>query len=121
MDYIEPLSQNGQMVIMDYNVNGIVFTKEEVNEYIDTSVNKIFALLGIFEDCSEKKIFDPFFIYLNRIITEFNGIYQLMGIEPFLSLVGNLKGLSAAENLDHKFVKSLTFHCISIVKKAKVV
>lgn len=104
---------------MEYNINDITITKEDFVKYINTSINKLFALLGIYEDCESNNNFDNYTIYLNRILTEFNGIYYLCGSVPFMSIVGILKGMSEFKELDHKKVKSLVFHCISILKKAR--
>lgn len=103
---------------MDYNIK---LSKEEINTYLESAINKVFAILGIYEDCMENNNFENYFIYLNRLITEFSGIYYLLDINSFVSLIAIIKGMSKEKSTNHKNVKSLTFHCISILKKAKVV
>lgn len=55
--------------------------------------------------------------YLDRLIIEFDGIKDIFDITIFISIVGILSGMRNKKNLTHKEVKSLVFHCISIVKK----
>lgn len=58
-----------------------------------------------------------FYSYLDRLIIEFNGVKNIFDITLFMSIVGILDGMMNKQNLTHKEVKSLVFHCISIVKK----
>lgn len=55
--------------------------------------------------------------YLDRLIIEFNGIKDIFDITIFMSIVGILNGMRSKDNLTHREVKSLVFHCISIIKK----
>lgn len=103
---------------MDYKVE---LNKEDLNKYLDRLVNKIFAILGIYEDCDEKKTYDDFFIYLDRLCLEIKGCQYSLEIENFLSLYNVLLGISHSEIIEHKKIKSLVFYCISVVKKMKVV
>lgn len=121
MDFIPPLFQIGRWAIMEYRMGEIHLSKEDSNEYLDASVNKVFALLGVYEDCEKRKNFESYIIYINRLITEFSGFHSLFEVKIFLSIVSILKGMTNVDEMDHKTVKSLTFHCISMLKKAKVV
>jgi len=110
-------SPNGQMEIMDYNFNDIQFSKAEVEEYQKNVVNKIFAVLGIYEDCQSKSDFESYYAYLGRLCTELNGLYQMFGSKVFLSVASVLCGMKEDDAPTHSTVKSLVFHCISVVKK----
>lgn len=105
---------------MIYNVNGIEISGEMLNKYFDTLINKIFAVLGVYEDCEEIKDFSSYDIYLDRVLTELTGGYYIIGFDNFVSLSNILAGIKYSENINHRKVKSLVFHCISIVKKMKV-
>lgn len=50
MDFIPPLFQIGRWATMEFRMNEVHLNKEDTNEYIDASVNKVFALLGVYED-----------------------------------------------------------------------
>lgn len=104
---------------MAYKFNNICFTDDQVDNYKDLAINKVFAALGIYEDCAEQGDFSGYYKYLNRICTEFDGIYNMFGINTYLQLVGVLQGMIKDENPEHSNVKSLVFHCISIIKKAR--
>ena len=105
---------------MIYNINGIEISGEVLNKYLDTLINKLFAILGVYEDCDKIKDFSNYNIYLDRVITELVGGYYVIGESNFISLSNILTGIKYYENINHKKVKSLIFHCISIVKKMKV-
>lgn len=104
---------------MGYKFNNICFTDEQIDGYKELAINKIFAALGIYEDCVSQNDLSGYYRYLNRICTEFDGIYSMFGINTYLQLVGILQGMIKDEEPDHKTVKSLVFHCISIIKKAR--
>lgn len=105
------------MVTMDCN---ITFDKNKINSYLDELINRIFAILAIYEDCEKSNNFQNYLSYLNRIIVEVNGVYNLLNIEDILSIIFTLEGMTIIEKMKHGTVKSLTFHCISIIKKVKV-
>ena len=105
---------------MGYNINGIEISGEVLNKYFDTLVNKIFAILGIYEDCEKTQDFINYDTYLDRVIIELSGGYYVIGFNNFISLSNILSGIKHSDSLNHKKVKSLVFHCISIVKKMKV-
>ena len=100
---------------MDFN--GIEFSDKEIQEYKQSVINKLFAILGIFEECEESGDMSPFHSYLDRLIIEFRGIKDIFDICTFVSIVAILDGLRKEEQLNHKKVKSIVFHCISLVKK----
>lgn len=102
---------------MMYNFNKMQFTDDDIQYYIDCSVNKLYATLCVFEDCEKRSNFETYHIYLKRLITEFTGIYDIFDISVFLSVVGILNGMILEEDPKHKDVKSLIFHCISLLKK----
>lgn len=105
------------MVITMYNYNNVTFTDEDIQYYIDCSVNKLYATLCVFEDCEKKSDFETYHIYLKRLITEFTGIHSMFNVSVYLSIVGILNGMILEEDPKHKDVKSLIFHCISLLKK----
>lgn len=117
MDCTIPRSVIGPMVTMAFNSYNTELTEENLNSYLESSINKVFAILGIYEDCEKNNNFDGYYAYLTRITTEFFGIYKLFDNNTFFSLVGVLNGMKEDTEPNHKKVKSLTFHCISLIKK----
>lgn len=120
---------------MEYNnniINQVFIEDEKINAYIDSLIGKVFAILGVYEDCSEMGSYDIFDSYIFRVICELRGFYRLTNSTSFLSLSSILKDLQSTVMEDclkdvedrcmtHKRVKSIIFHCISIIKKEKVV
>lgn len=104
---------------MIYNINNIKVSKDSLNEYLDSLINKLFAILGIYEDCEKINDFSNYDIYVDRILTEITGCYYSIGFKNFLSISNILIGMKHTENINHKKVKSLVFHCISIINKIK--
>lgn len=100
---------------MDYN--GIEFSDKEIQEYKQSVINKLFAILGIFEDCEIINDYSGYTTYIRRLAREFNGLYDMFGIVNFLSIVSVLEGMKVP--IEHSEVKQLVFHCISLVKKAR--
>lgn len=100
---------------MDYN--GIEFSDKEIQEYKQSVINKLFAILGIFEDCEIINDYSGYTTYIRRLAREFNGLYDMFGIVNFLSIVSILDGMKVP--IEHSEVKQLVFHCISLVKKAR--
>ena len=92
----------------------IKLSEDDIAYYNKRSINKLFAILGIFEECEESGDMSPFHSYLDRLIIEFRGIKDIF---TFVSIVAILDGLRKEEQLNHKKVKSIVFHCISLVKK----
>lgn len=128
---VEHLFHNGQMVNMDNNLsfNGCKISKNEFNSFLDTLINKVFAILAIYEDCEECNDYSMLSLYVLRVSSEIRGFSRLMNINSFISLSSiiedmrekiSLKELNRIENFGHKQVKFLVFHCISIIKKEKV-
>lgn len=99
---------------MDFN--GIKFSDKEIQEYKQFVINKLFAILGIFEDCDTINDYTGYTTYIKRLTREFNGLYNMFGIKDFLSIVSVLEGMQVP--IEHSEVKQLVFHCISLVKKA---
>jgi len=91
-------------------------TQENMKVYTDRCINRLFAILGIYEDCQTKNDFTSYKLYLDRLIVEFDGCYELFRTDVFISMVGVLEGMRNRD-LSHKEVKSLVFHLISLVKK----
>ena len=100
---------------MDFN--GINFSEKEIQEYKQSVINKLFAILGIFEDCEAINDYSGYTAYIKRLTREFNGLYNMFGIVNFLSVVSILEGSQVP--IEHSEVKQLVFHCISLVKKAR--
>lgn len=105
---------------MIYNINGIEISDEILNKYFDALINKIFAILGVYEDCDKIKDFSNYDIYLDRVLTELSGGYYVIGFDNFISLSNILTGIKYSDKINHRKVKSLVFHCISMIKKMKV-
>ena len=106
---------------MDYNISNINISGESINIYINQLVNKVYAILPIYEDCEIKNDFDSFHVYLDRLIIEISGNYHNLGNKGFLTLTNVLTGVNNSDNLNHSNIKSLTFYCISILKSLRVV
>lgn len=100
---------------MDFN--GIEFSDKEIQEYKQSVINKLFAILGIFEDCEAINDYSGYTTYTRRLARELNGLYDIFGIVNFLSIVSILEGMKVP--IEHSEVKRLVFHCISLVKKAR--
>ena len=106
---------------MDYSIiGGVILNNEQIDKYLDSLINKIFAILGIYEDCEKINNFKNYLSYVNIIIIEVKGFYKFSNAENFLSLISILNGMTLLDEMKHGTVKSLTFHCISIIKKVKV-
>lgn len=95
----------------------IKLSDDDIAYYNKRCINKLFAALGIFEECEEAGDMTPFYAYLDRLIVEFRGVKDIFDICTFVSIVAILAGLRDEEKLEHKEVKSIVFHCISLVKK----
>lgn len=92
---------------------------EEKKDYVHLCVNKVFAVLGIYEECQRSENYEGYYVYLRRIITEFDGIYSLYGFDYYAQIVGILEGMYNNKSLNHSNVKSLTFHCISLLNSLR--
>lgn len=104
---------------MSYKTNNIEFSNEILEDYLDKLINKIFAVLAIFEDCEKNNDFENFEVYLDRVIIEVSGGFYIIGSSDFISLLNILSGIKNDKYINHKKIKSLVFHCISLVKKMK--
>ena len=93
------------------------FSDKEIQEYKQSVINKLFAILGIFEDCEAINDYSGYTAYIKRLTREFNGLYNMFGIVNFLSVVSILEGSQVP--IEHSEVKRIVFHCISLVKKAR--
>lgn len=118
MGYTISHLKNGRLVTMEYKNDQILLDESEKRRYIDFVINRIYAILGVYEDCESDNNFDNYYRYTKRLIVEFIGAYKILKIEQFLSLISIITGMSESKNLNHSDVKSITFHCISILKKA---
>lgn len=116
MDSNIPHSKNGRLVTLNYNINDVLINEEDLNVYLNLLVNKLYAILGVYEDCEESDSFDNFYVYLNRVLCELKGCSKILDLTDFMSLTFILSGLEDHE-LTHRNVKSIVFHCIGIVKK----
>lgn len=81
-------------------------------------IDKIFKILPLKEDLDKGVIVDTdFTIYLNRLIVEFSGILESDENTKLKEVVSIIKGIKIEyKNLKQEEVKSLVFHCISLVK-----
>jgi hypothetical protein len=81
-------------------------------------IDKIFKILPLKEDLDKGVIVDTdFTIYLNRLIVEFSGILESDENAKLKEVVSIIKGIKIEyKNLKQEEVKSLVFHCISLVK-----
>lgn len=103
-------------------------SKEDLNSFLDSLINKIFAILAIYEDCEKLNEYSTLSFYMLRVSSEIKGFSKIMKINSFISLCSiledirekiSLKELGDLKCINHDEVKSLIFHCISIVKKEK--
>ena len=120
------------MAYKELIVNEVAVDSETLNRYIDGLIGKIFAILGVYEDCTEMCNYDIFDSYIFRVMCELRGFYRLTNSLSFLSLSSILEdlhikvmedSLKCVEDREftHKRVKSLIFHCISVIKKERVI
>ena len=81
-------------------------------------IDKIFKILPLKEDLDKGIIVvTDFTIYLNRLIVEFSGILESEDSAKLKEVVSIIKGIKIEyKNLKQEEVKSLVFHCISLVK-----
>lgn len=105
---------------MDCNIGKVKILDSDINKYLDNLVNRIFAVLGIYEECVLDDKFDNYISYLDRVIVEISGVANTFKMNDFIGIVNILVGLQDLNILNHKKVKSLTFHCIDVVKKNKI-
>lgn len=103
---------------MDYKVE---VKDEDLNVYLDKLINKTFAVLGVYEDCTLIQSYDNYYTYIERLALEIKGCNLSLDKSEFLSLYNVLIGMSNSEIMTHKKVKSLVFYCISVIKKMKVI
>ena len=108
-------------------INETPVDKDHINSYLDGLIGKVFAILGVYEDCVQMDSFDIFDTYTYRVMCELRGFYEFTGSTSFISLSSILEDVRVQvlekkedETLSHKRVKSLVFHCISIIKKERV-
>lgn len=102
---------------MESENNMIKFSDADKKKYIQASVNKVFAMLGVYEDCQKINDFENFYRYVKRLLYEFTGAYNILKVESLISLLGVIEGIYNDKGITHSEVRSLTFHCISILKK----
>lgn len=102
---------------MDYKTIKDKITEQDIDFYINSSINKLFAILGIYEDCEKNNNFDGYYTYLSRILTEFSGFDKIFEMNFYISIISILMGMEEDKEPNHKKVKSMVFHCISLVKK----
>lgn len=106
---------------MEYKLiklDGTPFTEDDINIYINKTVDRLFAVLVTYEECEKINSFVNYKTYVKRLITEFNGIQAFIEKDQFISMVGLLSGMILDDSISHDEVKSNTFHCIGIVKSA---
>lgn len=91
------------------------------SEYLDTLVNRTYAVLCLYEEKNE-----GLFKYIQSLVYELHGLSKVIhGIEAgseYITLLATLESLScdATINFDKKdVVKREVFKCISIIKKMR--
>lgn len=105
------------METMDYDFYGTKISSKEFEEYREGCINKLFAILPIFEECSKSSDLTGYYTYLNRVVFELSGVNKVFGANAFLTIIGILTSMMEDKNPTKKVVKALTFHCISVLKK----
>lgn len=104
---------------MFYDIYDAEISQEELISYLNTVVNRLFAILGIYEDCVISGDMHNYDVYVDRVILEMAGGYKNIGVASFLQIANILSGLKDDEKVNHKKVKSTIFHCISVINKIK--
>lgn len=104
---------------MIYDIKNVNISSKDLDKYLDSLINRVFAILGVYEDCTKLGNFENYSIYLDRVLIELKGFSELVDTKDFISLYNILYGLMCLEDLGHKKVKSIVFHCISVIKKYK--
>lgn len=105
---------------MSFYINGVEVPVSTYNSYIRQSINKVFKILPIYEDCEQQKNFKYFKSYLDKLITMFTGSEILFNQRDFIDLISILKGLQETNDLNKSKTKSIVFHCINILDRLKV-
>lgn len=100
--------------------NQIIYSTTEIVSYKSNLINKTFAILGIFEDCSKDGNNNPFNIYIKRYRKEVVGFSQNYSHNNLISIVNILDGIIHDEYINHDELKMLVFHMISLIKKIEV-
>lgn len=102
---------------MVYKVYDADISDNDLTSFLNSCINRFFAILGVYEDCEKIGDFTSFNTYIERLCIELSGCYSLFRLDIFISLLGLLQGLKEKENLNHQEVKSVVFHCISLLKR----
>lgn len=105
---------------MEYNNKHVVYNQDEFLKYREKLINKIFAILGIYEDCEKVKNFNSYIQYVERTKIELIGFYNEYNNICMISIINMLTGLQELDVLNHKKVKSSVFHLISVIQKMEV-
>lgn len=81
-------------------------------------IDKIFKILPLREDLAKGIIMDyDFTSYLNRLVVEFMGMVDVTENRKLIEVVYIIRGIKLEyKNLNHEEIKTLVFHCISLVK-----
>lgn len=105
---------------MSFYINEVEVPVSTYNSYIGQCINKVFKILPIYEDCEEQKNFQHFKSYLEKLIIMFIGSEILFKQKDFIDLISILKGMQKTESLNKDLVKSIVFHSINILDKARI-
>ena len=112
------ISNSGRWVTMvckDYFKN---LSEEEIDNYFNKIIGKIFACLKIYEKSTDD--YEQLSTYIEHLILEFQGFNDLIEAENFISLVSTLNGINKnLSTINHKEMKSNIFYCIDAVKKGR--
>ena len=98
---------------------GITVPDGMFNRFLTECVGRVFKILPIYEECSAKNEFQDYNSYVEKVVTTFTGSKILFEQSSFLTLTSTLAGLLETENLNQKKVRSIVFHCISLIEKMR--
>ena len=105
---------------MSFYINGVEIPTSTYNAYIRQSINKIFKILPIYEDCEAQNDFKFYVSYLDKLIVMFTGSEILFEQADFINLISTLKGMQQIQDLNQQQVKSIVFHCIDLLDRLKI-
>lgn len=100
-----------------------IITKDNARKYTEYLIDRLFEILYVYENCEKTGDFIFYKKYLYRILTETMGCAEMLEIAQVIdtniifSIQNILNGMYKEETTCHSNVKSLVFHCISLIKK----
>ena len=76
---------------MDYKIE---LSDVELNNYLDKLINRTFAILGVYEDCSLIEAYENYYTYVERLALELKGCSFSLDKNDFLSLYNVFKDIN---------------------------